>query len=202
MQQAGGGYKRAYEDKPMPPFTSQSQVYITASASAKNTGKWYYGYGGSWLGWVNPGSLGEYLNTLQTTDGKRYLFAPGFIPADVQSKLQMTPDTPMQPVQRTWNPTPQTTPTPQSTASTTLPAFPQILPIEPTKEFAKSLKDLNEKLDFIGRCLCDYNANQAVTNSLKRQKLNKSLNSAPLMHAVPGALQDCADEPTDEPDSE
>lgn len=187
------------QPKEMSPFTSQSQMYITVSQSDKNKGRYYYGYDGQWLKWVDPSKLGGYLTSLQT-DGKKWFFAPGVIDPDCADKLTLTASPPMVPVggmPQTWNLPTTTFPNASITSISPQPP-PQVK--DPNKDLIPllttlndHLSDLSEYVNALVQQMKELNQNKKVDHSLKRQKILNSVVN--LEHPVPGAFGE------DNPDS-
>lgn len=208
--------KRNYqgEQKPMGPFTETSQMYITASASDKNKGRWYYGYDGSWLKWVPQDKLGGYMTSLTTLDGKKWLFPPGHIDPEVGDKLALTHSTynpgvpPYQPPPQVPPPSvpqlvPQPAPvsppsalTPEQITSIVVKVVSELLPSSEVKDWKAALNTLSDHLSDIGEGLqavkkemTDFNLNYRLMCNLKRQKINQE----DLIHPTPQVFT--SDEP-------
>lgn len=102
-------------NRPLAPFTTDSQMYLTVSNSDKNKGRYYYGYDSQFLKWVPTEKLGHLITTLQS-DGKKWYFAPGVIDPEVSDKLTLSTAQPQPPTYnlpgplnqaQTYNPNPQ-----------------------------------------------------------------------------------------------
>lgn len=195
------------EQKERGPFTSQSQIYITASQSDKNKGKYYYGFDGSWLKWVDSAKLGTFLTTLQT-DGKKWYFAPGHIDPELQDVIQRVDSPPMQPVG--YQPSPQPPP-----PITNAPPYQNVfaagnVPKPPSDNLTAlvpllttlndHLSDLGEYINALVQQLKELNANKKVSHSIKRQKMLSEATN--LEHEVPGQFADEPDGHDDDDDTE
>lgn len=202
------------QPKEMSPFTSQSQMYITVSQSDKNKGRYYYGYDGQWLKWVDPSKLGGYLTSLQT-DGKKWFFAPGVIDPDCADKLTLTASPPMIPVggtvvplgnvpQSVWN---NSTAGRMASQQTEIYSSPPPQVKDPNKDLIPllttlndHLSDLSEYVNALVQQIKELNQNKKVDQSLKRQKM---LSSVPnLEHTVPGSFTDDAPDSNEPSDNE
>lgn len=199
--------KRKMPDKPMAPFTTDSQMYITVSKSDKNRGRYYYGYDGQWLTWVDPGQLGALLSTLQS-DGTKWYFAPGFIDPDVADKLTLQTNTQPSPVpnsnipnypnsnpaptSRAPPPSPQPSQNPQNFQNpytSAPPAKPQSTPI-PLDKLVDALKTLSDQVSDLREILAktnsqftEFNAQYRLDLSLKRRRMTDKVD---LNHTLPG----------------
>ena len=189
---------------PMAPFTPDSQMYITVSKSEKNKGRYYYGYSGNYLNWVDPAKLGGYLSTLQT-DGVKWYFAPGVIEPEVADKLQLSKPPslssqylqPPPQQQQSYQPPPQQYQPQQQFPTTPAPQPPpqvQVTPVQPKTEtnqkwveeirnLSDQVSDLREIMCRVNACLVEYNTQYKLNLSLKRQRMVENVD---LKHTMPG----------------
>lgn len=195
----------------MAPFTVDSQMYITVSKSDKNKGRYYYGYDGQWLNWVDNSALGGLVSTLQS-DGVKWYFAPGVIAPEVSDKLTLDTSAPkpLQPVApprqyQTYQPpqAPQfsypSQPSQPSQTPQPPPSSPQIQHMtgpgpavdprlrEELKNLADQVSDLREIMARVNAQFIEYNAQYKLGLSLKRRRMTEGI---ALNHTLPGNFND------------